>query len=204
MNISVHTETGHSSAPWLFRNAIEEVTHIWNMIKAYGEHPEKDESAFNLVTANLRKIEGGTNSGTVPGDSSIIVELRVPPTTTVKELREKIFTGVEVFRSENSDIDVSVEVIDSVEPYLADIRSKLVKAFTRSIWTNHHTRVKLVKKTGTGDMNFFGANRKTPTITYGPGDPHLDHTPHEHIVIDDYLASIKVIKDALRNLSTQR
>jgi LysW-gamma-L-lysine carboxypeptidase len=61
--------------------------------------------------------------------------------------------------------------------------------------------VKLVNKTGTGDMNLYGHSTGKPVLTYGPGDPHLDHTPNEHIKIQNYLDSISVIKGALESLS---
>jgi len=49
-------------------------------------------------------------------------------------------------------------------------------------------------------MNVFGGLTGTPSVTYGPGDPHLDHTPHEHVSLGDYLESIEVLKEALRRL----
>ncbi|MFC2173950.1 acetyl-lysine deacetylase, partial [Acidobacteriota bacterium] len=39
-----------------------------------------------------------------------------------------------------------------------------------------------------------------PIVAYGPGDSRLDHTPHEHILISEYLRSIEILKTALRSL----
>ena len=56
------------------------------------------------------------------------------------------------------------------------------------------------RKTGTGDMNVLGNELKIPVVTYGPGDSRLDHTPNEHIDIQEYLDSIEVLRKALTKL----
>jgi LysW-gamma-L-lysine carboxypeptidase len=37
-------------------------------------------------------------------------------------------------------------------------------------------------------------------VAYGPGDSKLDHTPDEHVIIEDYLRAIKVLQDVLETL----
>ncbi|MBI1190033.1 MAG: [LysW]-lysine hydrolase [Tepidisphaera sp.] len=58
---------------------------------------------------------------------------------------------------------------------------------------------KPVVKTGTSDMNVVGAAWTCPIAAYGPGDSALDHTPHEHLVLDEYLTSIRVLTRALES-----
>jgi LysW-gamma-L-lysine carboxypeptidase len=50
-------------------------------------------------------------------------------------------------------------------------------------------------------MNILGKAMNLPIVTYGPGDSHLDHTLDEHIVIGEYLDSIRVYKETLLKLS---
>ncbi len=57
-----------------------------------------------------------------------------------------------------------------------------------------------VFKTGTSDMNVLAANWQCEMVAYGPGDSHLDHTPHEHIVLSEYEISIAVLTKALELL----
>lgn len=52
-------------------------------------------------------------------------------------------------------------------------------------------------KTGTSDMNVVGPIWTCPIVAYGPGDSRLDHTPDEHIVLQEYLDAIDVLQRVL-------
>jgi LysW-gamma-L-lysine carboxypeptidase len=72
----------------------------------------------------------------------------------------------------------------------------IVGRFLRAIRDEGGTpRFKL--KTGTSDMNVVGPAWQCETVAYGPGDSSLDHTPQEHIRIDEYLQAIRVLSRAL-------
>ena len=55
-------------------------------------------------------------------------------------------------------------------------------------------------KSGTSDMNVVGPAWNCPILAYGPGDSSLDHTPHEHVSLDEYWRAVLVLEQALRNL----
>ncbi len=57
-----------------------------------------------------------------------------------------------------------------------------------------------VHKTGTSDMNIVGRVWNCPIVAYGPGNSALDHTPDEHIDLDDYLRAVRVLARALERL----
>jgi LysW-gamma-L-lysine carboxypeptidase len=59
---------------------------------------------------------------------------------------------------------------------------------------------RFVLKTGTSDMNVVGPVFGCPILAYGPGDSSLDHTPDEHLELDEYWRSVRVIEEALRRL----
>lgn len=52
-------------------------------------------------------------------------------------------------------------------------------------------------KTGTSDMNVVGPVWQCPIVAYGPGDSSLDHTPEEHLVLDEYLRAIEILTSVL-------
>jgi LysW-gamma-L-lysine carboxypeptidase len=55
-------------------------------------------------------------------------------------------------------------------------------------------------KTGTSDMNTVGPAWGCPIVAYGPGDSSLDHTPNEHIDVEEYKRAIDVLTRALEIL----
>ena len=75
----------------------------------------------------------------------------------------------------------------------------LVKAFLQSI-RQHGGDPKFKVKTGTADMNVVAPHWRCPMLAYGPGDSSLDHTPEEHIEIDEYARATDVLESVLRLL----
>ena len=59
-------------------------------------------------------------------------------------------------------------------------------------------------KTGTSDMNVVGPVWGQNIVAYGPGNSLLDHTPQEHICIDEYMHSIDALETVLRQLTERR
>jgi [amino group carrier protein]-lysine/ornithine hydrolase len=83
---------------------------------------------------------------------------------------------------------------------LADRHTPLVRSLTASI-REEGARPRLLRKTGTSDMNVVAPAWRCPIAAYGPGDSSLDHTPHEHILISEYLRGIRVLRRALQTLA---
>ncbi|MEZ5284267.1 MAG: M20/M25/M40 family metallo-hydrolase [Vicinamibacterales bacterium] len=57
-----------------------------------------------------------------------------------------------------------------------------------------------VVKTGTSDMNVVGPVWRCPIVAYGPGDSALDHTPEEHLELDEYWLAVRVLQGWLTGL----
>ncbi len=88
----------------------------------------------------------------------------------------------------------------AIPAYLADRRTPLVRAFLRAI-RQQGARPSLVRKSGTADLNIVAPAWGCPAVAYGPGDSALDHTPHEHIGLDEYRRAVAVLQDVLRDLT---
>jgi [amino group carrier protein]-lysine/ornithine hydrolase len=58
-----------------------------------------------------------------------------------------------------------------------------------------------VVKTGTSDMNVVAPIWRCPIVAYGPGDSALDHTPNEHLELDEYWSAVTVLEHTLRAFS---
>ena len=81
--------------------------------------------------------------------------------------------------------------------------SALVRSFLAAIRDQTAERPRFVSKSGTSDMNVVGPAWQCPIAAYGPGDSNLDHTPNEHISLDEYWQAIQVLETALRRLGQQ-
>jgi LysW-gamma-L-lysine carboxypeptidase len=57
-----------------------------------------------------------------------------------------------------------------------------------------------VYKTGTADLNIVAPVWNCPALVYGPGDSSLDHTPNEHIAVDEYGRAVAALAGALVEL----
>ena len=97
-------------------------------------------------------------------------------------------------------VKIDIRPGEATEAYAVDTGSRLVRAFQRAILLKLKTRPGLVRKTGTGDMNTFAQRNHAECVTYGPGLSRTSHTDGEMVRVRDYLSSIEVLKEAIRQL----
>jgi LysW-gamma-L-lysine carboxypeptidase len=83
-----------------------------------------------------------------------------------------------------------------------DSKNALVRSFLAAIRAQEVADAKpaFLVKTGTSDMNVVGPAWRCPILAYGPGDSRLDHTPIEHVGLDEYWRAVLVLERALRGL----
>jgi len=201
VKISVETPSGHSAAPWLFDNAIEKAMEFWRQIRKLHLREEKLKSRFYSITSCLTGIKGGNNSASfIPSHCEIYIQLRIPPQLTPEQVYGEVKRKIDRYKATNPKVTVAVEMVDVAKAFEADRRSVIVRALAWGIRKTTLNYASFSRKTGTGDMNVLGNALKIPVVTYGPGDSRLDHTPNEHIDIQEYLKSIAVLKKALTKL----
>jgi LysW-gamma-L-lysine carboxypeptidase len=201
VKITVETPSGHSAAPWLFENAIEKAMEFWRQIQKLHLREEKLKSRFYSITCCLTKIKGGNTSASfIPSECQIHIQLRIPPQLSPEQVFDEVKRKIERFKATNPKVSVKVEKVDVAKAFEADRRSVIVRALAWGIRKTTLNYASFSRKTGTGDMNLLGNALKIPVVTYGPGDSTLDHTPNEHINIQEYLTSIEVLTKALKKL----
>ncbi len=200
LKITCKTQTGHSSTPWLYDNALEKAYELWQQIK-HSFPLTAHETPFNSISACLTKISGGQANSVIPFESEMYVDIRVPPQLTSGQVLENTLKIVEKYKTANPQVKVKITLVDAVEPFEVDKSSPLVHALSSSIRKILNKPAMLLRKTGTGDMNILGKAMILPIVTYGPGDSHLDHTLDEHIVISEYLDSIQILKETILKLA---
>ncbi|MEV7025612.1 M20/M25/M40 family metallo-hydrolase [Kitasatospora sp. NPDC093558] len=126
-----------------------------------------------------------------PFSSECALVFRTPPGTTpdglLRDVSALLGDGIEV----SAVYDVPAVVVPR--------SSACVKALSRAIVLGG-ARPAHKLKTGTSDMNTLSRTWNVPMATYGPGDAHQDHTDDEHILIQEYLDGVRVLRAALRLL----
>ena len=90
----------------------------------------------------------------------------------------------------------------SYEPaWRGDRSNPLVRSFLHALKeVAPAEKLGFVLKTGTSDMNVVGPVWACPIVAYGPGDSSQDHTPHEHVPLNDYWRAVLVLEAALRGV----
>ncbi len=160
----------------------------WLRAKNYADEFNREiTSIFASLDATLRELNTSQNG--VNGLAEMTLGFRLPPGVEPQEI---------VARLQPAD-GACVKSRGAEYAFTADKNSELSRLFRRSIRANGG-KPRFLYKTGTSDMNVVGPKWDCPILAYGPGDSALDHTPHEHIDLDEYLRSIKVLTTVLETL----
>ncbi len=183
------SESGHSSRPE--NNAIQDAIAWWSNIEDEFEADEW-EPVFERVTPKPTEMDGGLTDDGLSVEATMDVQLRIPPDLSVEEIRE-IADGY-------LDGMGSVHWKDKVEPVMESPRTEIARAFRVAI-RNAGGDPRLLRKTGTSDMNVFADHWDCPIVTYGPGDSDLDHAPNEHLSLAEYDRSIAVLESVTERLT---
>jgi LysW-gamma-L-lysine carboxypeptidase len=196
----LRTSTGHVGAQHLYRNAVEEAYDLWRRIKETCEQYRSPHGVFYSLSASLTGIRSRRTTGGVPDWCLLEVGLRLPPKISSEEAVRIIGVTIEEFRDEKESVSVSMRLLDRVEPFVAGRDTIVMEALREAILEVTGEPARLLRKTGTGDMNIFGRERDVPVATYGPGDSRLSHTSQEYIEIPEFLRSIRVYMKAVEKI----
>ena len=181
------SESGHSSRPE--PNAIQHAIDWWHDVEETFDPDDPDTPVFEQVTAKPVDIDGGLTDDGLAVEATMDVQLRVPPDRTVDEIHElaeaQLTTG-------------SVHWKEPIPPVMESPRTALARAFRVAI-RNAGGDVRLIRKTGTSDMNLFAAAWDCPMVTYGPGDSDLDHAPDERLPLSDLDRATTILSDVCRD-----
>jgi LysW-gamma-L-lysine carboxypeptidase len=182
------SESGHSSRPE--NNAIQDAIQWWANVEAEFDTDEW-EPVFERVTPKPIDIDGGLSTDGLSVEATMDVQLRVPPSMSTEEVIEITDGYLDVADRVNWD--------DRVEPVMQSPRTKVARAFRGAI-RQQDGDPRLLRKTGTSDMNVFAQHWDCPMVTYGPGDSDLDHAPNEHLGLAEYDRAVAVLETATERL----
>ncbi|MDD1764694.1 MAG: M20/M25/M40 family metallo-hydrolase [Candidatus Methanomethyliaceae archaeon] len=201
--VTCKTSPGHAGSPQLFENAVYVAMRLIQRLLSLQEEWRGEEKAdlFKVPTLCITGIEGGIEDNTVPSSCEVTVDVRIPSSMTISELKKKVLSVLNDFKAREGKAEIEINFVDKNPPYQEDPNSKLVKSFMDSIKEIKGRDCRLLRKSGTADVNDFVMRFRTPAVVYGPGNSKLDHTPKENVSVEEYLISIDVITAVLKKIT---
>jgi len=199
LNVSLTTEGGHAGSSWAHRDAFDEASGLIIRLRDYERERSRQGDHYRSVSVTPTLFEAGESHNVVPGHATFTCDVRIPLTLRCAAVEKELEAIINAF-SKSRGIAVEYHFSESTEPYESQQFSTLVRAFQRGILLRIGSRPLLLRKTGTGDMNTFASVKGTECVTYGPGDASLSHTNRESVRIDEYLQSIEVLSETLRQV----
>lgn len=188
--VTVNLEKDHFHSAGEGTTAAEDVVEVWNKLKRHSEEYNKDKQGiFDQVQIALQGVSS-THDGMVQ-KAEATIGYRLPLAVTPAALKEQINA---------LELTASLTFWGEEIAYRSEKDTALTRALRLAIRELGGTpRFKV--KTGTADMNVVAPHWNVPMVAYGPGDSALDHTPNEHVELEEYEKAIEVLVRALKNLA---
>jgi LysW-gamma-L-lysine carboxypeptidase len=171
------------------------VVDYWNWVTAHaGRFNEGKDKVFDQLMPSLRRFITSTNEqmhDTVDGQFAWRLPVGFDAEAFEQELQQ-VAAGL------NPNTTFSLKFKGHEKAWRGDRNNALVRSFLAGLRTvDASEKLGFVVKTGTSDMNVVGPAWQCPIVAYGPGDSALDHTPNEHLPVDEYWKAVNVIEQTL-------
>ena len=188
LNLTVHRALAHTAGRQ--ESACEAAVAVWQKMQGWAETFNTGrQKVFDQLLLTLRGMESGGDGFDEWARLRIGARLPVdlPPSAWYAQ-------------AEACAADAQVERIGfSLPAFQCEKNSPLVRALLTGIRATGGTP-SFVYKTGTSDLNVVGPIWQCPAVVYGPGDSTLDHTPNEHISLEEYSKAVTILQSGLKTL----
>ena len=183
------SESGHTSRP--DPNAVEHAMGWWRRVEDAFDADDY-EPVFETVTTKPVDVEGGLSADGLSMEATMDAQFRVPPSLAPSDVRERA----------NAELDAgTVHWEEPIPPVMGSPRDPVATALRGGI-RRAGGDPRLLRKTGTADVNLFAGAWDVPMATYGPGDSDLDHAPDERLPLAAFDQAVEVLvaaSDRLRD-----
>lgn len=192
---------------------------LWNWVSNYVAHFNQEKpKVFDQLLPSLRNINTSTDAA-MHDRVALNIGIRLPLAFDADGFVDELVAwaakeidaanpimvpgaeGARQVRLEGSLTALDLHVHAHEPAWRSERNTFLVRSFLAAIReVAPETRPSFVVKSGTSDMNVVGPAWQCPILAYGPGDSTLDHTPNEHVNLNDYWQAVQVLATALDNL----
>ncbi len=143
------------------------------------------DKVFDQLLPSVREIR--TDSDGITNSIYIKLGIRLPLDFDIAEFEETVRSWAG---------EAEVDFYGHEAAFRNGRTTTLARTFNK-VMRQQDIRPKFKVKTGTSDMNVVAPVWQCPIVAFGPGDSSLDHTPEEHLVLDEYLRAIEILKSVL-------
>ena len=177
---------GHASG---LQSAVpEKAIEFWNRISNYSAEFNHDRSRyFDQLIPAIRDFN--FNCDGLHDRVRLHASVRLPMGFDIRAFEQMV---------QGLDGDAAISTYGYEVAYRSDRNNRLTNAFNIAI-RQQGQQPKFKVKTGTCDMNVVGPVWNCPIVAYGPGDSSLDHTPNEHLELEEYQRAIGVLKSVIES-----
>lgn len=204
--VSAHFEQASQHTAMPGPSVSEQAVGLWNFVKKLSDDFNAGKpKAFDQLMPALRKIQSGDDG--LKEWCDLVIGVRLPEDFGPGRLEQEIRdwrSAVDALPSSTSNlphggVPHSLSFAGHEHAYRSSKDSALARAFVDGIRAEK-MRPAFKLKTGTADFNVVGPAWQCPIVAYGPGDSSLDHTPIEHVSIDEFEKAVKVLTHVLTTL----
>lgn len=195
---------------------------LWRWLAAQADEFNAERPrAFDQLMPSLRRVQTSTTEA-MQDVVEAQIGLRLPPDYDADGLAAAIVDWINTrtggdatlagplpdaepltFTSSGGNLTISVTFRGYERTWRSERDPLLVRSFLAAIReVAPEVKPGFVVKTGTSDMNVVAPVWQCPIVAYGPGDSSLDHTPNEHIALDEYWGAVRVLEQALRHVAS--
>ena len=177
-------QTGHGAGP--LPSAPDHAFEFVRLLQDHASSWSGDAGIFDRLDVRVLRCDAGSDG--IEDHATVEVGMRIPPGCDSAALRQ---TLLHLARGGE------LTILYADEPVRTDRSSRLARRFVEAIREQQGApRFKL--KTGTSDLNVLVPVWGCPALAYGPGNSRLDHTPDEHIDLEEFERAVRVLETALR------
>jgi [amino group carrier protein]-lysine/ornithine hydrolase len=192
LDFTADQPTAHTAGP--DASVATVVVDFWNWVTAHAARVnDGKDKVFDQLSPSLRRFITSTND-----EMHDLVDAQFAWRLPIGFDAEQFMDELRSVASGFSRTVLKLKFRGYEKAWRGDRNNPLVRSFLaglRSVEASE--KLGFVLKTGTSDMNVVGPVWQCPIVAYGPGDSSLDHTPNEHLPLEEYWKAVNVIEQTL-------
>ena len=207
--IETHGRIAHGSMPFLGDCAVRHMNAVIDrferdlypkLLARQTDMPVVPPGARHS-TMNLNSIHGGQGEQTggypsacVPDSCRLVIDRRLLIEESIEDVKAEVVEVLERLVAERAGFSYSLRELFEVRPSMADRDGPVARTTAAAIRRVVGREPEFICSPGTYDQKHIDrVGRLKDCIAYGPGMLDLAHKPDEYVLIDDMLASAKVM-----------